>query len=81
MEGYERILARRKMTAAMITRDVLPHCQFNLSRAFLICKCWNPCRSGWQHTLGDKKGPRFSVNLMPLTLLQRILPGGLFLLV
>lgn len=75
-EGYDEILARLKYDGGIMTPDkFLPLiAQFNLSARFdlqvleslLKWLATHPC---------DKKGPRFSVNLMPLTLLQKNIAG------
>ncbi len=77
-EGLMRILARLKYDGGIMTPDkFLPLLlSLTLSARFDLQVLESLLK--WLATHPCDKGPRFSVNLMPLTLLQRILPGGLF---
>src|SRR5699024_10857655 len=70
-EGYDEILTRLKSDDGIITPDkFIPLiAQFNLSARFDLLVVESLLRWITTHPT-DKTGPRFSVNLMPLTLLQ-----------
>lgn len=70
-EGYDEILTRLKSDDGIITPDkFIPLiAQFNLSARFDLLVVESLLRWIATHPT-DKTGPRFSVNLMPLTLLQ-----------
>ena len=70
--GYYEILTRMESEGEIITPDrFIPLiAQFNLSHRFDMCKLWKNYCCGCAIIL-RRSGARFSVNLMPLTLMQK----------